>query len=217
MNKFYSLSPLAQSIISKLMFGLFLLLCLFWGLWLTKSMFAIIGVFFLVPVFQFLCTPHFRLSGVYTYLSPMLLVYNASDEKYDLHNGTSFDYLLMRKEISPGKQWQKKLLGWYVEGFLNIISKIEMNQLPESVKVRGGSYFFSETTARRLGFEIGSMNMSERLNVYINYLDLLWMYSLSKGRIAFPNLSKLKTVTTTGDQLLLQKEHLIALHHFLKR
>ena len=43
-----------------------------------------------VPISQFLYTPIFKLTGGYTYYSPMLLGYMANEKQIDLHSGTRF-------------------------------------------------------------------------------------------------------------------------------
>ena len=48
-----------------------------------------------VPISQFLFTPVYKLTGGYTYYSPMLLGYMANDKQIDLHSGTSFDHLFV--------------------------------------------------------------------------------------------------------------------------
>ncbi|MEO1625285.1 MAG: hypothetical protein AAFV25_09005, partial [Bacteroidota bacterium] len=49
-------------------------------------------------------------------------------------------------------------------------------------------------------------------NLVLNYLDLMWMYSLSKGKLTFPHLSNIQTATTDGETLLQNKDLLTKLH-----
>jgi len=180
-----------------------------------RSPLIILAVFLIVPFFQFLAAPFFTLTKMYQYLSPMLLVYSASGEKYDLHNGTSFDYLMHMRGLKPGIQWRKKLLSYFLEGILVIIQRIEKGELPNTVIVRGSSYFFSESTAKRMGFEISNTSIYEKMNLLFNYLDLLWMFSLSKGKLTFPKLSQIKTASITGSNLVKNKKYFEELNSFL--
>jgi len=157
-----------------------------------------------------------KLTGVYKYLSPMLLVYAPNQKRYDLHNGTSFDYLFISRENISGLKWQNELLLYYIDGILEIINEIEDNKISESIQLRGSSYFFSARTAEKFGFESTKTGIFEKLNILINYLDLIWMYSLSKGRIFFPNIADIRTATTTGKKLKEKKQELLKMKEHLK-
>ena len=217
MNKFYELHIALQ-------WGIAIFLCLIMmvilGFWIDATSDNLLNwllVFLVVPLFQFTGTPLFRLLGMYTYLSPMLLVYGANEKQYDLHNGTSFDYLLLMRGVKPGMEWQRRLLRFYLEGLLKVVEKLEREELPTSVEVRGSSYFFSESTAQRLGFELKETGGMEKFNIIINYLDLLWMYSLAHGRWRWPNLQGVKTASISGEKLLLAKADLERLYRYLTR
>lgn len=189
------------------------------GLWfelnLRNPLFYLL-IFLFVPLLQFLATPIFTLGGLYKYVSPMLQVYSPNTKKYDIHNGTSFDYLMVMRGVKRGAELRKKLLGYYIDGLLYIIEEIEKCKLPSELVIRGSSYFFSQSTANRLGFKIAETGMAEKMNIVINYLDLLWMYSLSWGKLAFPSIKATKTAEITAADLLKSKGKLQELQFRLR-
>lgn len=217
MSNFYNLPRILQWTIAIIMALLVVALVLAWTDLLLESFIWYFAFFLLVPFLQFFLAPIFTLTGIYTYLSPMLLVYFASDEKYDLHNGTSFDYLLVMRGYAPGLPLRTRLLAYYLEGLLKVVESVKTGTLPETVVVRGSSYFFSERTAKRLGFEISETNGAEKFNLVLNYIDLIWMYSLSKGRLVFPKLKQVKTASTTGAKLVENSTYIQDLLDFLMR
>lgn len=216
MNRFYTYPKVVQ-----------------WGITivLLAICFAVLGIWFnllsinflyyftfpiIVPLFQFCFAPFFTLIGMYQYKSPMLLVFSPTKEKYDLHNGTGFDYWFVMRKIKSGKPTQNKILEYYLEGLLNIVKEVEEGIIPESIAIGGTSYFFSESTAKRLGFEIVPPPSFLKLNQYMNYLDLIWMYSRAKGKLSLPNLKNIKAVSITGANLAANKGYLEKLYLYLK-
>lgn len=192
----------------------------FFFLWMyaiTKSPFFFAFFIFLGSVYHFTSTPFHRLQGTYKYYSPMLLVFMPSNEKYDIHSGTSFDYLFVMWGTPAGKPFRNKLLSHYLEGLLKIIEEIELGAIPKSVLVRGSSYFFGERTAKRFGFEIKETGKEEKSNFLFLYFDLTWMYSLSQGKLAFPKLSEIKTAEISGEDLCKQKDKLLRMCNYLNR
>ena len=216
MNDFYQLPKLSQWIISLA----FLLLGLFLAIFIIEQGSEnplIYAVFILyVPISQFLYTPLFKLTGGYTYYSPMLLGYMANEQQIDLHSGTSFDYLFVFRNQRAGVSLRNKLLMYHCEGLLNIISQIENKRIPESVQIVGTSYFFNERTLQKLGFQIEKASLFYRANLFINFIDLFWMYSLSRGKVSFPALWDAKKAAIKGDKLVAQKKHLEMLYARLK-
>jgi hypothetical protein len=139
MNDFYQLPKAFQWIISLA----FLLLGLFLAIFIIEqgSENPLIYTAFIlyVPISQFLYTPLFKLTGGYTYYSPMLLGYMVNEQQIDLHSGTSFDYLFVFRNQKAGVSLRNKLLMYHCEGLLNIISQIEDKRIPESVQIVGTS------------------------------------------------------------------------------
>jgi hypothetical protein len=169
-----------------------------------------------VPVSQFLYTPLFTITGGYTYYSPMLLGYMANEQQIDLHSGTSFDYLFVLRQVKPGIDLRNTTLMYHVEGLLNLIAKIENKQISESVTIVGTSYFFNERTLAKLGFQIEKASLFYQLNLFLNFIDLWWMYSLAKGKVSVPELWNAKKARIQGAQLCAQKATLERLYQHLK-
>ena len=170
-----------------------------------------------VPISQFLYTPIFKLTGGYTYYSPMLLGYMANGQQIDLHSGTSFDHLFVMRKYKSGTPLRNRLLMFHLEGLLQIISLMEEKRMAENVKIVGTSYFFNDRTLKSLGFQLEKPSAFYRINLFINFIDLFWMYSLSQGKVAIPKLWDAKKASIQGDQLLVQKAKLAELYQKLNQ
>lgn len=216
MNQFYTYSKVVQWSVAIV---LMLFMLVIFGIWLELFMVNFLLYFtfpLIAPVFQFCLTPFFTLIGMYQYKSPMLLAYGASKEKYDLHNGTGFDYWFVMRKVKSGIPTQNKILEYYLQGLLNIIKEIEEGIIPDTITISGTSYFFSESTAKRLGFDILPPSGFLKLNQYMNYIDLVWMYSRAKGKLTFPNLKNVKAAAIKGSTLQSNKDYLEKLYLYLK-
>jgi hypothetical protein len=212
MNDFYKLPKALQWVLA-----LFLLIAGFFpALALIELGYeypiAYLLFFVYIPIGQFSLTPFFTLLGVYKYYSPMLLGYTPSDSQIDLHSGGSFDYLFVMRKYKSGIEMRNRLLLFQLEGLKKIIQLIEDKEVSESVNIVGTSYFFSDRTAKKIGFELIDPSLFYRINLYANFLDLVWMYSLSQGKWAIPKVWKAKKVQITGQKLLENKGQLEALY-----
>ena len=215
MNDFYKLPKVLQWLLALLLLvsGFFPALALI-ELGYAHPI-AYLLIIFYVPIGQFSFTPFFTLLGVYRYYSPMLLGYTPSDAQVDLHSGGSFDYLFVMRKYKSGIEWRNKLLLFQLEGLKKIIQLIEDKVVPESVNLVGTSYFFSNRTVQRIGFELTEPSLFYRINLLINFLDLLWMYSLAQGKWSIPKVWQAKKVQITGQKLVEHKVQLEALYNKL--
>ena len=168
--------------------------------------------FFYIPIGQFSFAPFFTLVGVYRYYSPMLLGYMPSNTQIDLHSGGSFDYLFVMRKYKSGIEMRNRLLLFQLEGLKNIIQLIEDKAVPESVTIVGTSYFFSDRTVQKIGFELIEPSFFYRINLFANILDLVWMYSLAQGKWAIPKVWQAKKVQITGQKLVEHKVQLEVLY-----
>jgi hypothetical protein len=145
----------------------------------------------------------------------MLLGYMANEKLIDLHSGTGFDYLFVLRNCKPGIELRNRLLGYHLEGLLQLITLIENKQVSESVTIVGTSYFFNDRTLQKLGFQIEKASTFYRANLFINFIDLCWMYSLSRGKVSMPALWDAKKASIQGVALVAQKGKLEALKNHL--
>lgn len=165
-----------------------------------------------LPLGQFSLTPIFKLSGVYNYYSPMLLGYMTNNQQIDLHSGGSFDYLFVMRKFKAGIESRNRIFIYHLEGLLSIIKQIEEGHIPKSVVISGTSYFFNERTIERLGFDYETPSLFYRINLLVNFIDLTWMYSVSRGKFSFPNVLKARKASIKGEKLVEKKEMLSELH-----
>jgi hypothetical protein len=170
-----------------------------------------------VPIGQFAFTPLFRLIGVYKYYSPMLLGYMANNLQIDLHSGGSFDYLFVMRKYKSGIELRNRLLTYHLEGLTNLIQLIENKNIPETVNIVGTSYFFNNRTLQKMGFEIVNLSLFYRLNLFVNFIDLIWMYSLSQGKFSIPMIWNARKASITGVKLIESKKMIEELYHKMER
>lgn len=69
-----------------------------------------------------------------------------------------------------------------------------ITELSETVIIRGSSYFLSKSSAVKLGVSRSETSFLEKLNILLNFLDLIWIYSLTIGELTFPSLGNIHAV-----------------------
>lgn len=204
MSGFYDLPKFVQWLIAVPLAVLsFLPLALF-----VDKIYGLLVLPFLAPIFNLGTVPLFRLIGYYKYLTPLVLSTVQTDKHYDLHNVFTFDYLVNFKWSDKGKPAQKRLLQHYFKALLVIIDRIEAGQLSPEVKVVGNSYFFSDRTAKKLGFTIEKASAFWVFNSVFQFVELTYLYSFSRGKWAFPKFWKVQKAEITGSDLVQKKAYL---------
>ena len=215
MNDFYKQPKLMQWIEALLLLFLgFYPAIVIIELGTNQPMFYLLFLIYL-PIGQFSATPIFRLSGIYKYYSPMLLGYMPNNVQIDLHNGGSFDYLFVMKKFKIGIESRNRILAYHLEGLMNIIKEVENGVIPKSVNIVGTSYFFNERTLSKFGFELKKPSLFYRVNLFVNFIDLLWMYSISQGYFSIPKIWTANKASIEGGKLIERKEIINDLHRKL--
>lgn len=201
MTRFYDLPKPIQWIIS------ILLIVLGFGaiIPIMSKTYGLLLIPFVAPFLNFVSVPFFRLIGYYKYLNPYVLSTIQNDKTYDLHNIFTFDYFVNFKWEDRGRKAQRILLGHYFKALLTIIDRIEKDQLSEEVKIVGNSYFFSDRTAKKLGFTIRKASPFWVFNSSIQFIELSYLYSFSQGKLVFPKFWKVKCAEISGSKLLTKK------------
>lgn len=122
----------------------------------------------------------------------------------DLLRG-SFDYLFVMRNFKIGIESRNRILIYHLEGLLNIIMQIENGSIPESVNIVGTSYFFNKRTLYKLGFKQKSPSWFYRINLLVNFIDLIWIYSISKGHFSIPKIWIVRKASIEGMELVKKK------------
>lgn len=217
MNDFYKQPKILQWIeaILLLLFGFLPVLAIIRSGYSNPIYYLLFIIY--VPIGQFAFTPIYKLTRVYKYYSPMLLGYMANDHQIDLHSGVSFDYLFVMRKHRAGIEIRNKLLIYHLGGLLKIIQLIENKSIPDTVNIVGTSYFFNDRTLSKMGFDIVNPSLFYRLNLFLNFIDLTWMYSLSKGKLSIPKLWNAKKASISGIKLVESKKAIEDLYNKMKR
>lgn len=208
MNAFYK-----QSILLQWLFAIILMVVGFFPLLYVieisfQQPFFYFLFFMYLPFAQFSVTPFFKLVGIYTYYSPMLLGYMANNAVIDLHSGSSFDYLFVMRNYSK-VEFKTRILEFHLSGLLTIIELIENGKIPPTVKIVATSYFFNDRTIKKFGFNIIDASIFYRINLLVNFIDLFWMYSLAKGKMSIPKVWIAKKGAVSGVELVEKKTFIV--------
>lgn len=171
---------------------------------------------FFLPVYGISFMPILTLLKVADYKSELLFITKDVTKNYDIHFGSLFDCIL--SGLFSGKRggFKDLMLYFLVDGILKIIKDVEDGKIEKEAEIRGSSYFFNAKTAAKFGFGSIKTKWSHKYILYLNYLEMLLVFSFSKGRLAHPNIEDFNSVKTTGAQLIEHKVYIEMLHKMLK-
>ena len=125
-------------------------------------------------------------------------------------------FFVMRKYKS-GIKMRNRLLIFHLEGLIHIIRLIGNKSISESVNIVGTSYFLNNRSLYKMGFEVKNPSLLHRLNLIANFIDLLWMYSLSQGKLLIPKIWNAKNAKISGAKSIESKKMIEELYEKLIR
>lgn len=197
--------------VPMLFVGLFLLLLWLPFVLLPKGLYWLLSAILLLPIIpvleSFLLTPAYTLSGRFHYYSPFLFA-TTSPQGIDLHMGTLYDYTTRLRWSERGIQSQRHAMQLILQGFLSICDAVAEGRLSSKTNISATSYFFSERSVKKLGFTLSDGSLAMKLNLVMVYLSLLLRISFIKGRWCLPDLSQIRCIHTTAEDLLQQREQI---------
>jgi hypothetical protein len=130
---------------------------------------------------------------------------------YEIHGGTVIDYVINLSWKDRGSRATRLVLAAYLEGLLDIASRVESGEIPPGVSIEGESYFFNERTAERLGFSLSQATFRHRANLALHYVDLTILHSFCRGALSFPRIQNVRRVSIPAWRLTRNRAKLEAL------
>ena len=171
---------------------------------------------FLVPMYSFVAMPIMTLLGVFDFKSELLFVQKDAKKRNALHFGSFFDCLMSGMFWDKKYSFRNRMLISLLEGLIEIAREVENGKIKKEEIIIGSSYFFKESTAKKLGFTLTDLQTSHKYILYSNYIEILFIYSMTHGKLRFPNFSTFKTVQTTGEELVRSRGYIETLLARLK-
>ncbi|WP_298419404.1 hypothetical protein [uncultured Kordia sp.] len=215
MGNFYKMNEKIQWLVGIVMILILVLVIVGW-LSVENMLLRLSLIFIVIPIYVFLTSPIMTLTKKYKYVSPMLLYIDKKNAILELHSGTSFDYISIMKNIRPGMYWRNKMLQYYINGLSVIVKKIKNGDIAKNTTIKGTSHFMENSIIKKLGFTTVDPEPIDKVIFVLDYLDLIWMNSFSRGKIHFPKFSSLKKAEILAEELLNSENELKKYQEFLK-
>lgn len=162
-------------------------------------------------IIRLITTPLCRKVGLYKYYSPMFMIIPLPGNLYDIHLGTSWDFIKIKNNNS------QKIFYHMLEGILNVADAIEKKEIKSNAKFRGNTFYLKEDSLIKYGFKSRKMNYFESFFFVLNYIELCILYSISRKRITVIPLSNVRIVEFTGEEILQSKTKLQRLMDILNK
>jgi len=194
---------------------LFLLSALFLVLGLYPIPFVLVAIVISI-VAPFYDVPSMKKAGRLIYYSSLFLAEKEKNGVIRIHGGTLLDYVFVVDRTLGARQRTTQILISYIDGILSLLESRHGSDL-EQIKVRGTSYIINEKTAGLVGFKKVENDFIQVILLIYNYPNLVVSYSLSKGQLSFPRISKINTYEATLSDIARRRDYLTKLRSRLTR
>jgi hypothetical protein len=183
-------------------------------LWVALVVTAVSVVGFL-PVIQASITPICTLTGYYRYYSPMLLSFGSSGVSIGLHVGTWWDLAFLVGFTGPRSS--RQVLIALLDGLIAVADDVANGAIDPDTAITGTSYFFSERTLQRMGFQSMRPALFWRIILAFSIVDLSSQVSFLRGRLTVARVWRVRAATTTGAELLAHRDAIARIRHAIAR
>jgi MFS family permease len=168
----------------------------------------------IAPLESLLLTPFYVLTGRFRYYSPLLFATRRRDGGLDLHVGTLFDYVMRLRWSDRGPRAARIVMADLLRGLLALCREVEHEELRADAPLVATSYFFSERSLARLGFELDRPPRATVQNLFLTSLSIAIRLSFTRGRPSFPDLRRIRQAATSAGRLV---HHQAELRRLLER
>lgn len=159
---------------------------------------------FIFRFLRFISTPLLRSVGFYRYYSPLLMAIPILPGIRDIHLGTSWNHLRLRKKLN-----QRLVMQYLMVGLLRICDEVEAGRVSPDLLLRGSTHFMSEKSLLRFGCKVRSLNWYEWLLFLQNYPELCLLQSITYGRFSLVSFRHTKTMTVSAGELLANRQEVL--------
>jgi len=156
----------------------------------------------LFRLLRWITTPLLRYLGFYRYYAPLFFIQPFGNNRVELHLGTTWD-LMKARTLSP-----QAIMSSLVMGISGLVADAKSGRLQPELKVRATTYFLSESTLTRFGFDVRRPNVLEYLAFIGNYAEVCLLRSVVAGRLQLVDLRRVRMAETTV-QTLVERETLV--------
>lgn len=179
--------------------------------------FSILLLIIIKPLFNYAFTPILKKFGRLRYCSPLFMYMAKGRNRYEIHNGTIYDFIKEGGFIEEGGKFKRKNMLYYILGLKEIIRLAEQGKLPAGSLFYGYTYYLSANTIRKLGLKCENAGVIRLILFYFDYVNLLIQFSLVNGKLTFPNPGNLRKITFTGEMLIQSKLQIEKISDLLTR
>ncbi len=151
---------------------------------------------------RFLTTPILKKIGIYHYHSPMFFTVALSENLYEIHLGTSWDFF-RTQNINPRLQ-----IIYLAQGLLNLCNKIEKGRISPKAIFKGNIFYLKQSSINKFGFNIRNLNFFESLLCFLNIVEASILLSISYRRFSIININNFKVIYFTAFELLSNKREI---------